>query len=869
MKTTKYIILTLAAMAALSCARMDEQVIPEESGVLPLTLDVRCGGMETRTPGEDEYNENTITHVDYFFFADEAGTQPLGVHGRAQAPESGRFLLEFDVENTAAYSSLKGTSYVYILANYSGTIDHAGSNPTLETILGWPVNEPLYTAASGSTPASLPDSFVMDSYDSETDKYTVKLSPTKKDDVLDVTNDNVKTINLSRLAVKLTVTLNFDRSIQTTDSFGNHETWTPEPEHTMEIYYVNALNNTTVQATPVKRTANTSGSYFSYPSNYPFTPTAKNTVYSYTTDPVYTYPQSWTADDNGEPYFKLHMSWRSTVKDVAQFYYKIPVPTERTLNRNCWYQVTVRVGVLGGTEEDYVVLTDYYYCVADWAEPEWFSGSGLNSAKYFYVPGEEYHIYGDDNLSIPYYCNAAVNAYFTNITYWDYNATTGSGSGVSVERPKNFSGTTNTSVTDYGGNSNHTYTLTPDSDNKVVKFEHSMENIYVQRVIKLTIANTQNSNQKKVITIYQHPAIELKRASAGDLFVNGHFARVKDAKDANGASFGQEWTPDGETETYKHSFRRRNYYGNWYVDSQYNAYSRGRYRWDDYYWAGNIISSGYGVDETNEYGYVTNVGTGGYGSIHGKIQGSSSTVSEDYFTTDITVTAFSENNNKYTIAGEGEMPYKIGDPRVKASSVYNNFSLNGYLSAMDNNNRNQVLGDWSNPGDILICSQAESDRNIIAPRILISSGLTELLVGQIPSEFVDFVKRGATFQEAGYPAGRWRLPTEGEVAFIAARQFDGTIPDIFNRNVPYYCASGRWVIIPSEGETLTFGTDVDQVIYPWGETGYRISQLLDAKFVYDLWYWGDEPAWDNDPQSGQYVTNQYHPNGHVLTYKNN
>ena len=774
MKTTKYIILTLAAMAALSCARMDEQVIPEESGVLPLTLDVRCGGLETRTPGEDKYNENKITHVDYFFFADEAGTQPLGVHGRAQAPESGRFLLEFDVENTAAYSSLKGTSYVYILANYPQEIDHS-TNYTLETILGWPVNKKLYTAASGSTPASLPDSFVMDSYDPETQKYTVKLSPTKKDDVLDVANNNVKQINLSRLAVKLTVTLNFDQSIQTTDSFGNHETWTPEPEHTMEIYYVNALNNTTVQATPVKRTANTSGSYFSYPSNYPFTPTAKNTVYSYTTDLVYTYPQSWTADDNGEPYFKLHMSWRSTVKDVAQFYYKIPVPTERTLNRNCWYQVTVRVGVLGGTEEDYVVLTDYYYCVADWAEPVWFSGSGLNSAKYFYVPVKEFHIYGDDNISIPYYCNAAVNAYFTNITYIDYNSNNGS----TATRSKGFTGTGNTSVTDYGGNGNHTYALTSDADNKVVKFTHSMADLYVQRDITLMIVNSENSSQSQQVVIHQHPAIELKTGAAGDVFVNGRFAYVLNA------TFGRR-------------INNSNYY--------HSANS-------------STVSTGYGTLDQIEQNTTP-------------------------FTTDLRITAFSETNNYY-IANNNRVYYKIGDPRVKASSVYSvgNNWLNEYLynqttstSYWGTTYTDQTRA-WNTPGDILICSQSEVDRNLIAPHILVSSRLGRM--GSTSLNFVNVTKRAATYQEAGYPAGRWRLPSEAEIAFIVARQYDGVIPKLFTVGSSYWVGSGRYVTVNDNG-TVTFS-----------QANGNTTQF--ARFVYDLWYWG------NDPES----LNVYHPNGHV------
>ena len=631
----------------------------------------------------------------------------------------------------------------------------------------------------------------------------------------------MKTVNLSRLAVKLTVTLNFDQSIRTTDTFGNSEIWTPEPEHTMEIYYVNALNNTTVQATPVKRSENTGGSYFSYPTNYPFAPEANNSVYTYTTDPVYTYPQTWDAEDNGEPYFKLHMSWRSTVKDVAQFYYKIPVPANMTLDRNCWYQVTVQVGVLGGTEDDYVVVTGDF-CIAGWAQPSWFSGSGLNSAKYFYVPGSEYHIYGDDHINIPYYCNAAVNAYFTNITYMDYNSNT---SGTTATRSKNFSGTGNTSVTDYGGNDNHTYTLTPDADNKVVTFEHEMTNLYVERDITLYIVNSENTSQSKQVVIHQHPAIELKKAAAGDMFVNGRFARVSNARNSSGQQMGVS----------------------------YNGYYHSPQGWNNF---GSSIGRGISRDAISGYGCLLFAPPW---------------VASSYFTTDITVTAFNDGsnggtaNNKYSVSGEGEIEYKIGDPRVKANTVYSTFSLDSYLSG-GTSERNQTFTNWTSAGDILIGSKIENDRNIIAPRILICSGLSEVYTpGGIPSGnntdavFLNFIKRGATFQEAGYPAGRWRLPTEGEMAFIIARQSDGTIPEIFARGYPYYCSSGRWVQVPLNGNDLVFGTDNRQITTYEG-TG-NVYDLIDAKYVYDLWYWGDQPA------NTTYVTNQYHPNGHVVSYK--
>lgn len=808
MKTTKYIITILVAFAALSCARMDDPIMRENSDISSFTLDVRCGGLETRSPGDDNYNENTIKHVDYFFFADEAGTQPLGVHGRAQAPASGRFLLEFDVSNTPAYASLKGTSYVYILANYSGNVDHANSNPTLEDILGWPVDKALYTESSGA----LPDCFVMDSYDPETEKYTVQLSPSKKDDVLNVANGNVMTINLSRLAVKLTLTLNFDSSISTTDSFGNAETWTPEPEHTLEIYYVNALNNTTVQANPVKRSANTSGSYFSYPTSYPFTPAVDNSVLSYTTDPVYTYPQSWTADDNGEPYFKLHMSWRSTVKDVAQFFYKIPVHKNLTLDRNCWYQAIVQVGVLGGTEEDYVVVTGDY-CVADWAEPAWFSGSGLNSAKYFYVPGEEYHIYGEDAISIPYYCNAEVNAYFTNITYMDYSGAT------DETRSKNFTGTNNTSVTDYGGTNNHTYSLAPDADNKVVTFTHSMADIYVLRTIKLTIANTENTSQSKVVTIYQHPAIELKKAAAGDVFVNGHFARV-----SQNPGFGT--TNEINNVTYYRS--RNGWNSGWFSDGSAIV----DYNYTDH----GSIGNRHGIGKY-QYGIITD--------------GSNvdSSISRDWYTTDITVTAFSETNNYYTVNGT-KTYYKISDPRVKASGPYPDWSLDPYLTGERATTvgiggmvtvYDDVTANWNTPGDILIASQAVGDRNMISPHFLVSSALN----ANTGLSWEQVVKRAATYQEAGYPAGRWRLPTEAEMAFIVARQKDGTIPNLYATNDTYWSGSGRLLDMPnSTSENLTFRNRTN-------------SDSKSVRFVYDLWYWGDEPA---------STTYQYHPNGHVVSY---
>jgi len=110
--------------------------------------------------------------------------------------------------------------------------------------------------------------------------------------------------------------------------------------------------------------------------------------------------------------------------------------------------------------------------------------------------------------------------------------------------------------------------------------------------------------------------------------------------------------------------------------------------------------------------------------------------------------------------------------------------------------------------------------------------------------FDQAVKRGATYQEAGFPAGRWRLPSEAEIAFIVARQRDGVTPNLYATESYYWSGSGRLVYIP---------TDKNAGIQ-FSNPAAGVTQS--CRFVYDLWYWGDKPA----------ATNVYHPNGHNTDY---
>ena len=95
-------------------------------------------------------------------------------------------------------------------------------------------------------------------------------------------------------------------------------------------------------------------------------------------------------------------------------------------------------------------------------------------------------------------------------------------------------------------------------------------------------------------------------------------------------------------------------------------------------------------------------------------------------------------------------------------------------------------------------------------------------------------KRCASYQEDGYPAGRWRLPTEAEFKFIISQVNKGTLPELYVAGEGYWCAHGYGVPDNKGNVTMYYNT-----------TGSGYS----TRCVYDEWYWGSEPALTGDAKS--------------------
>lgn len=170
------------------------------------------------------------------------------------------------------------------------------------------------------------------------------------------------------------------------------------------------------------------------------------------------------------------------------------------------------------------------------------------------------------------------------------------------------------------------------------------------------------------------------------------------------------------------------------------------------------------------------------------------------------------NPNNYIIstsilssdASEDET-YVIGDPRSRTVDNLSNLALTNYRP-----------------------TQETGTENLISPLFIVSSSYSALNNNRAVSK-EGAIKRCASYQENGYPAGRWRVPTVAEIKFMATLSQYNFIPSLFNftsSNIGYWSANGK-VKGSSTGKPYLDENDTSG-------GGLRC--------VYDAWYWGEEPV---------------------------
>lgn len=217
--------------------------------------------------------------------------------------------------------------------------------------------------------------------------------------------------------------------------------------------------------------------------------------------------------------------------------------------------------------------------------------------------------------------------------------------------------------------------------------------------------------------------------------------------------------------------------------------------------AGSVYVNGDGPDRN---------GNGAYGGCYGIYGGNTNS-----------------NPNRYIIKTTvlGTDHYIIGDPRNdNINNIPNNNGRNWSATAADMYGENDRQIGYYYPTD-----KSSDTQNMISPEFMIASsyGVTD------NGSYDNMRRRCASYQEDGYPAGRWRMPTMAELEYIITLSAKGVIPRLFNNDSEYWCAHGT--VKPNNDGTVTPNTNT--------------SGSHSVRCVYDTWYWTDRLT--NDPNTPQ------------------
>ena len=181
-----------------------------------------------------------------------------------------------------------------------------------------------------------------------------------------------------------------------------------------------------------------------------------------------------------------------------------------------------------------------------------------------------------------------------------------------------------------------------------------------------------------------------------------------------------------------------------------------------------------------------------------------------------TTEATNSNKNQYTIyitSFDVDDKYAIGDPRSE--------EVDNLLYLQDKADNNGKHLTYYYPTIKENVEDIENYGSTVAPAFKIASSWGVVDGNGISYETAQ--RRCASYQENGYPAGRWRIPTEGEIEYIVGLSDAKKIPALFNGD--YFASSGRYYDNGYNGGRKGFHSD---------------NNKHSVRCVYDVWYWGND-----------------------------
>lgn len=786
-KLTKYI-MALAMPLLVGCSA--EEFAPDiDTGAGKVTITLRNGEGKTRA-NDDDNNEALLSNAVVALYPDAPGENDqavaLEVFSGLDAQKSTKVTMTLSEEMvTKLFNSASGTSCkMYVVAN----IDNPGDVSPTATIAELKAIE----AGLKFDSQKIQNSFVM------AGQGTVTYSNAGTN-IAEGSASGAAT--LYRAAAKIRLNISLPEKVEQ-----DGETWVPVTlESGIRVLLNNGVKNavaapgadftpaeadyysiTTGQSKVVRVMTTENGS-----AEYPY----HNVV------PFYTYPNHWeaTPDEQHRTSMTLIVPWQKQgAAEYQTFYYEVPVTDQQQLVSNYYYIVNLKVNMLGSlipdTPEE---VTDLSYQIVDWGKED--IDVNITDYRYLVVNPTMYEADNEAEITIPFYTSHATEVTNIKMTYNRYNYyDDGNGDVVSFDVPRAVIDASNTRLGATGVFCSYEVTKDAVSGQTVVKINHPLK-----VATPYTSANRQVSltGRSKTSTSDRPATVQNSIAYYTPTTENAYSAYTIEVTIAH-----------TDNENFSETITITQYPG-MYIEA--------------------VRNPGGGTSNKGNVFVNDSQSTTTLGGVHG-------------------LTGGNKNPNMYLInisTLDESSGYFIGDPRTQYYTT--TLTGSGNLSIPT---ANDTVQGWSASAKALynapgttgnrrltyyyptIESQDNQYKMMVAPKFRVASSYG--VTNQVSRE--NARKRIASYQETGCPAGRWRLPTYGELQFIITLSSSGKIPVLFTKGSTYWTAQGPCQV-SSNGAYITLTT-------PNNNTRAAV------RGVYDEWYWEEKTDYTITPNAnGNYT----------------
>lgn len=831
MKKRSYLALMLTGLALLGCVKEPDSFQDKDGIVFDLVLE----DIQTKAtkPGIAAWNENAIPDfIDIFFYNESTGEITKDVIEARQV--GSRVSLQTnpnDIEQIFGTIASGAHCGVFIVANFTGTYSgettQAGKRCLVAGTTLADIKATLLPAPNWETfPQS---SFVM------TGEKQITLGNAQGSTPVN------ETVRLSRVAARVTFDVTVAENASGTDS-----DWTPvTADGAMSVYLVYAMRKATLSAEPVPvpatkdvtyniggvsagtvvynqyvdkllydtgtkktRTRGTGNDeHEEQASVFSLIPGAYDESNPYNGDltPFYTYPVSWDTGSSMEPYLKLIIPW-DYHGNIKKYYYKIPF-AGNALERNHWYHISIDVRILG-TEQADPPQVEVHYAIADWSgEIDDATAEEITNitsvpaqvivARFLNIPTTEYVLYDRDHLTIPMMSSHDVEIVGFQVSSSAYQpAHEADDNNYVGENPRIY----------------NPFTTTLAASDRVVAVRPDYSNTTITSVSRtFPVDETSDANGWRLIIkgrdsiSFHHPLNRDMTSNAYD--VAPYTIRFRVRHTENQSSYFTDVTieqrPSIIIRPELNSGGKSNY-GYVYVNG---AHANGNNN--------NNADGSYTSDTRRDINNTWRF----YLGVAGTNLENSGNVNENMFIIETSVLP--------TTGGISE--YVLGDPRSRTvDNLTANYEWRKEGPSVTGG-ANRRLTYYYPAGD-----SAYDD--FIAPKIRFASSFAATQT----VTYANAKRRCASYQEDGYPAGRWRLPTVAEVTYIATLNADGKIVRLLGNNSrsqgntsDYWCNSGYITVYNGANTDYSGG----RIPKPVPGTSFSDSDSKSVRCVYDEWYW--------------------------------